>query len=223
MSEPAAASLTLPLRHCYWVIPGLLLAGEHPNGPTRDKTKDRLKKLLDAGIECFVDLTKPTELLRYDTLLPFYVEYLRKSIKDHGIPSARSQMVEILEYIANSMRAGRPVYVHCRAGIGRTGTVVGCLLAERGMQGQATIDELNRLWQQCRRSRSWPFIPETDAQSHYVREWQPALGGGFDLNSLASAVATVGSLTVDGGLRSNSAQLGTAGAGRRAGDVGSPP
>jgi len=28
------------------VIPGLLLAGEHPNGATRDKTKDRLKKLL---------------------------------------------------------------------------------------------------------------------------------------------------------------------------------
>ena len=201
MSASDAASHSLPLRNCYWVVPGLLLAGEHPNGPTRDKTKDRLKKLLDAGIECFVDLTKPTELLRYDTFLPFYVEYTRKSIKDHGIPAARSQMVEILEYIANSMRAGRPVYVHCRAGIGRTGTVVGCLLAERGMQGQATIDELNRLWQQCRRSRSWPFIPETDAQSHYVREWQPSLDGGFELSSLATAVATVGSMTAAGGVR----------------------
>jgi ADP-ribosyl-[dinitrogen reductase] hydrolase len=201
MSASDAASHSLPLRNCYWVVPGLLLAGEHPNGPTRDKTKDRLKKLLDAGIECFVDLTKPTELLRYDTFLPFYVEYARKSIKDHGVPTARSQMVEILEHIANSMRAGRPVYVHCRAGIGRTGTVVGCLLAERGMQGQATIDELNRLWQQSRRSRSWPFIPETDAQSHYVREWQPALDGGFELNSLATAVATVGSMSADGGVR----------------------
>src|SRR3954464_13394983 len=213
MSASDAASYSLPLRNCYWVVPGLLLAGEHPNGPTRDKTKDRLKKLLDAGIECFVDLTKPTELLRYDTLLPFYVEYTRKSIKDHGIPAARSQMVEILEHIANSMRAGRPVYVHCRAGIGRTGTVVGCLLAERGMQGQATIDELNRLWQQCRRSRSWPFIPETDAQSHYVREWQPSLAGGFDLNSLATAVATVGSMKAGSRLRSDSAAVGTPGRG----------
>ena len=216
MSEPNAASHNLPLRNCYWVVPGLLLAGEHPNGPTRDKTKDRLKKLLGAGIECFVDLTKPTELLRYDTFLPFYVEYTRKSIKDHGTPGSRSQMVEILEHIANSMRAGRPVYVHCRAGIGRTGTVVGCLLAERGLLGNAAIDELNRLWQQCRRSRSWPVIPETDAQAHYVREWQPSLAGGFDLNSLATAVATVGSMTADGGLRADS----PAGAGRRAGDVG---
>ncbi|WP_207706912.1 hypothetical protein, partial [Clostridium perfringens] len=79
--------------NCYWVVPGLLLAGEHPNGPTRDKTKDRLKKLLGAGIECFVDLTKPTELPRYDTFLPFYVEYTRKSIKDHGTPTSRAQMV----------------------------------------------------------------------------------------------------------------------------------
>ena len=78
MSASTAALPPLPLRHCYWVVPGLLLAGEHPNGPTRDKTKDRLKKLLAAGIECFVDLTKPTELLRYDTYLPFYVEYARK-------------------------------------------------------------------------------------------------------------------------------------------------
>ncbi|MEA3177477.1 MAG: ADP-ribosyl-[dinitrogen reductase] hydrolase [Gammaproteobacteria bacterium] len=202
MSAPTAASPPLPLRHCYWVVPGLLLAGEHPNGPTRDKTKDRLKKLLAAGIECFVDLTKPTELLRYDTHLPFYVEYTRKAIKDHGIPGSSAQMTEILDHIANSMRAGRPVYVHCRAGIGRTGTVVGCLLVERGLQGNAAIDELNRLWQQCRRSKSWAFIPETDAQASYIRDWKPALEtGGFELSSLATAVATVGPMTTAGSIR----------------------
>ena len=217
MSAPTAASHTLPLRNCYWVVPGLLLAGEHPNGATRDKTKERLKKLMGAGIECFVDLTKPTELLRYDTFLPFHVEYVRKAIKDHGLPSARSQMTEILEYIANAMRAGRPVYVHCRAGIGRTGTVVGCLLAERGALGNAAIDELNRLWQQNRRSRSWPFIPETDAQAKFVREWKPSMEGGFELSSLATAVATVGSMSADAGVRGTRA--GVAGAGPGAGEA----
>src|ERR1700736_3044712 len=193
MSASTAALPPLPLRHCYWVVPGLLLAGEHPNGPTRDKTKDRLKKLLAAGIECFVDLTKPTELLRYDTQLPFYDEYTRKAIKDHGLPASREQMVEILDYVRNAMRAGRPVYVHCRAGIGRTGTVIGCLLVERGLSGDGALDELNRLWQQSKRSKSWAFVPETEAQTNYVREWKPGLkNGGFELNALASAVSTVG-------------------------------
>ena len=35
--------------------------------------------------------------------------------------------------------AGRRVYVHCRAGIGRTGTVIGCYLAEQGLDGPAAV------------------------------------------------------------------------------------
>src|SRR3981081_1402959 len=172
MSASTAALPQLPLRHCYWVVPGLLLAGEHPGGPTREKTKDRLKKLLAAGIECFVDLTKPTEVLRYDTHLPFYVEYTRKAIKEHGLPGSREQMLEILEHVGNAMRAGRPVYVHCRAGIGRTGTVIGCLLVERGLAGEAALDELNRLWQFSERAQSWGSVPETDEQVGFVRKWK---------------------------------------------------
>ena len=39
-------------------------------------------------------------------------------------------MREILDCLDDALRSGRKVYVHCRAGIGRTGTVVGCLLVE---------------------------------------------------------------------------------------------
>src|SRR5260370_7589362 len=102
MSASPAASPPLPLRHCYWVAPGLLLAGEHPGAPTRDKTKARLKKLLAAGIECFVDLTKPTELQRYDTHLPFYVECTRNSIKVHGVPGSPDQFSATPEHVAHS-------------------------------------------------------------------------------------------------------------------------
>lgn len=196
MSAPTAAPSTPPLRNSYWVVPGLLLAGEHPVGQTREKTAERLKKLLAAGIECFVDLTKPAELSRYDTDLPFHVEYTRSPIKDHGLPGSRGQMTEILDHVCNSMRAGRPVYVHCRAGIGRTGMVIGCLLVERGLPGDGALDELNRLWQQCKRSRSWAYIPETDEQAAYVREWKPSLRmGGFELSATAMAVSAVGPMS----------------------------
>ena len=171
MGAPPLANLT-PLRNSYWVLPGKLLAGEHPTGTNREATLDRLQRLIEAGVECFVDLTDPGEANRYDADLPFSVEYLRKPLKDHGVPAQRVHMVEILDCIHDALQSGRCVYVHCRAGIGRTGTVIGCLLVERGLDGETALNELNRVWQYCERSHTWPSIPETDEQSEYVRRWK---------------------------------------------------
>jgi ADP-ribosyl-[dinitrogen reductase] hydrolase len=134
----------------------------------------RLGKLLAAGIECFIDLTFPGEAPPYDVALPIGIEYLRKPIKDHGLPEQPEHMREILDCVGDALRSGRKVYVHCRAGIGRTGTVVGCMLAERGFSGDGALDELNRAWQQSLRSKSWDWIPETAAQGAFVRNWVPA-------------------------------------------------
>ncbi len=177
----------LPLRNSYWVLPGKLLAGEHPAGTNRESTRERVQRLMAAGVECFIDLTQPNEIERYDSDLPFSVEYLRKPIKDHGIPSQREHMVEILDCLHDALQSGRCVYVHCRAGIGRTGTVIGCLLAERGFAGEDALDELNRLWQQCERSQSWMSVPETDEQVNYVRTWKPRAVPLHDLPSMRAS------------------------------------
>jgi ADP-ribosyl-[dinitrogen reductase] hydrolase len=162
-----------PLRNSYWVLPGKVLAGEHPGGTNRDATRQRLQRLIGAGVECFIDLTEPGELKPYDPELPFSVEYLRKPIKDHGTPAQRAHMAEILDCVHDALQSGRCVYIHCRAGIGRTGTVVGCFLVERGLVGEAAVDELNRLWQQNERSHSWPSVPETPDQTKYIVSWKP--------------------------------------------------
>ena len=173
MPLSAGARPATPLPNTYWVVPGQVLAGEYPGAPDRAESRLRLARLIDAGVGCFLDLTQPDELPPYHADLPLAIEYLRKPIADHGIPEDPQQMVEILDCLRQALSARRVVYLHCRAGIGRTGTVAGCLLVERGLAGKAALAELNRLWQGSARSAQWPLVPETDEQSEYVRSWLP--------------------------------------------------
>ncbi len=165
-----------PLPNSYWVFPGRLLAGEHPAGPTEEATRERLEALLAAGIRCFLDLTEPAEAAAYDGTLPLSIEYQRKPIADHGVPQRREHMIEILDWLRDALRESKPVYLHCRAGIGRTGTVVGCLLAEEH-GGEQALAVLNRLWRQSARSSDWESVPETRAQIEYVRLWTASSPG----------------------------------------------
>ena len=174
MDAPAPAdSAALPLGNYYWVLPGQLLAGEHPLGATPELTRQRLAALTAAGITCFIDLTEAQEMPAYQDALPAGVHYQRMAIPDHGLPSDPAAMTAILERILAALRGGQCVYLHCRAGIGRTGMTVGCLLAEGGTGGEVALEELNRLWLQSPRARQWSSIPETDEQSAYVRSWTP--------------------------------------------------
>jgi protein-tyrosine phosphatase len=99
------------------------------------------------------------------------VRYLRSPILDTEIPEDPAQMRTIQAHLHSELAAGRRVYVHCRAGIGRTGMVVGCYLAEQGLKGPAALRRLNRLWRQSERSRTWPVVPQTHEQAEFIRQW----------------------------------------------------
>ncbi|MEO6079769.1 MAG: ADP-ribosylglycohydrolase family protein [Steroidobacteraceae bacterium] len=161
-----------PLPNSYWVEPGRFLAGEHPDGGNSDNTRARLKTLLTAGVRSFVDLTQEHELASYRELLPADIRYGNFPMLDHSVPASPQQMRAVQQALAEGMQAGM-VYLHCRAGIGRTGITVGCYLRERGESQLGALTELNRLWQQNARAASWPIIPETEEQELYVREWRP--------------------------------------------------
>jgi hypothetical protein len=162
-----------PLPNSYWLTPGKLLGGEYPAGESEEDTRLRLRALMDVGVNCFVNLTRPGELPAYSTHLPDGIWYFHLPIVDHGLPVDRAYMRQIQLALASALDAGRCVYVHCRMGIGRTGTVLGCRLVEEGLTGAAALDALNRAWQQCDRARRWSSIPETREQSQFVAAWQP--------------------------------------------------
>ncbi len=188
----AAADAALPLPNSYWVLPAQLLAGEHPLGATVEATRARLTRLLEAGVNCFIDLTQPAETPDYQAVLPLTVDYLRRPIPDHGVPAERVQMREILDHVHSAVSAGKIVYLHCRAGIGRTNLVVGCLLVERGLGGPEALVELNRLWQRSARAAHWPAVPETLEQTEYVRNWSGAAAEADPLLEPATLAAARG-------------------------------
>jgi hypothetical protein len=124
-----------------------------------------------AGIDCYVDLTEEGEQPDYRALLPRHAEYLRSAIADTSVPFNVSQTRALLISIRAALARERRVYVHCRAGIGRTGVIVGCFLAEEERNGRKAIARLNSLWRQSARAETWPQVPQTSEQADYIRHW----------------------------------------------------
>jgi protein-tyrosine phosphatase len=160
-----------PLPNSYWVVPERVLAGEHPSGSHESETRARLERLCEARINYFVDLTEEGEMPDYRALLPRNAHYLRFPIPDMHVPVEVTEMRLLLARIERASTLGRRMYIHCRAGIGRTGVVVGCYLAERGLEGPAALAALNELWLSSERAKSWPTVPQTDEQADYIRLW----------------------------------------------------
>jgi ADP-ribosylglycohydrolase/protein-tyrosine phosphatase len=176
-AEPAGSLPPRPIPESYWLAPGRLLVGEYPGSQSRADAMERLRRFLQSGVTCFVDLTEPRELPSYEALLPFAtpegrrVEYLREPIPDHGVPQGIEVMQRVLAMIDDALEAGHVVYVHCRAGLGRSAMVAGCWLAGRHALGSDALEELQRCFQQSAKSQYWSEVPETAEQAEYVRNW----------------------------------------------------
>ena len=185
-----------PLANSYWVQTGRLLAGEHPAGreaPLGATGRERVQSLLSSGITAFIDLTEEGECAEYATLLPKTVLYLRHPITDQDVPREPKQMRRIQDDIAAALAEGRSLYLHCRAGIGRTGLTAGCFLVEQGKPGEEALRELNQIWtEQCARAATWPTIPQTERQADYIRGWRARRRRSLAATIASAAVGAVG-------------------------------
>lgn len=132
-----------PIPHSYWVT-DRLAAGIHP------MVHGHLGRLTEAGFDGFVDLT---ERSTYDV-----AGLLRFPIPDMGLPD---DVDPILDAIDDALGAGHTIYVHCFAGRGRTGTVIGCWLARHG--SAFPLADLAAL-----RAHLDTPSPETEAQRRFV-------------------------------------------------------
>ena len=171
----------VPHPNSYWLPGCRVLAGDYPYSSDPRAGLAKLRRILNAGVTTFIDLTHPHELEPYEPALRaeaeargIAVEHVRLPIRDMDIPSPR-QMREVLDAIDAACAAGRTVYVHCWGGVGRTGTVVGCHLARGGLSGPEALAMVGELFASMPSEKLERFpggSPQTWAQRDFVRTWR---------------------------------------------------
>jgi protein-tyrosine phosphatase len=120
------------------------------------------------GVDTFVLLVEDHELDASrvadiaDAFTAHGIRLVRFPIRDVDVTDDPEALRSVVDDLRTEIDAGRSVVVACRGGLGRTGTVVGCLLRDAGVDAERAI-ELTR--------RSRPGAIETASQAEFVRDW----------------------------------------------------
>ena len=120
------------------IEPGRVVAGRHPCALDARDAPAGVQDLLDNGVTLFVDLTQEGELDPYARFVLPPARHVRMPIRDFSVPTP-AELASTLDSIDAELALGGLVYVHCWAGCGRTGVVVGCWLVRHGMAPQAAL------------------------------------------------------------------------------------
>jgi protein-tyrosine phosphatase len=154
----------MALHNFSWVIPGTLAGSALPGGLPRAPEEHMLSDLRDMyeeGVRCVLSLQRMPESMRTHCARTG-LEWVHYPIEDFGVPRDLPGYEAMVEGVVTRVQRSVPVCVHCRAGIGRTGMVLGCVVgALFGVSGDQALRTV-------RKSRS---AMDTAEQIAFVRDF----------------------------------------------------
>ena len=164
LEMPAIDGIRIPLN--FYVVleePALLAGMSYPGMRT---PWENIGNAGFSGVVCLCDSKVSYNPYPLEVLFSAELEDMH-----HGYPPIDPQMQEELvreatEVIRREVDAGKGIVVHCMGGIGRTGTVLGCVLRDLGFRADDVVDyldKINRL-----RGVEWP---EVKWQEEMVRKY----------------------------------------------------
>lgn len=152
----------------YEVVPGLLYAGGCPWEESAEY--GLFSALISLGIHDFITLRDDLDIVEVQaTMKSAYpdISIQQFPIMDFSVPEVH-QLNCILDAILNRISCGKPIYVGCAKGLGRTGLIIACFLSVyHGLSGKEGLKLMNEL-----RMKGKFHIdsasPETSEQVHYI-------------------------------------------------------
>jgi atypical dual specificity phosphatase len=141
---PSGASLpvsaALGPRGFRWLKNGVL--GGTPRPGIIDDVDDDLEALRRVGVEVLVTLEE--DAFPVAQLAAHRLEGVHLPVHDMGVPPADVQR-DLCRRLGRLQGDRRPVAVHCRAGLGRTGTCLACQLIWEGASPRAALDHVRQI------------------------------------------------------------------------------
>ncbi len=164
--QPVQASkpLTTPPRQpreFHWVIMNRLGGMQKP-GLLND-TEEDLEGLRNLGVKVLVSLTEdPFDITK---LHAYGIQAAHYPIIDMSVPSLQ-EAESMCRYISELLDADHPTVLHCKAGLGRTGTILACVLVYRSMDPMRAIEAVRTVK---------PGYIQTEEQLDFVGEFSAYL------------------------------------------------
>jgi protein-tyrosine phosphatase len=160
----------------FWIgtpAPGRFAIMPHPQGGAR--LADEIEEWREAGIAAVlrlltVDEVRALELGDEEALCRATgIELLSFPIPDMGVPQSLVDTLRIASALADRLRAGETIVVHCRGGIGRSSLIAASTLLQFGGTAAEVLAHIG-----AARGMS---VPETDAQRRWIEDCAAARGG----------------------------------------------